>query len=120
MAQLGIGVVTMFAVTGCVSATNADPEYKTFVFDGAELNVDSHGTPTDLVQTDRTDIRVTRWFDTKAVGSVESGWELTGGTLSLVASCTGLALCDAKFQVEVPGGLRVLRDGRQTELTGNK
>ncbi|MEU4408893.1 hypothetical protein AB0F88_30625 [Streptosporangium sp. NPDC023963] len=106
-------------LTACsVNAKNATPEEKTFAFSGRTLNVKSHEIPTDLVATDREDVKVTRWFDTKAGSSKTLRWDLRGGVLDLEAGCTGLALCDARFRVEVPRGVKVLRDGRRTDLRG--
>ncbi|WP_050514953.1 hypothetical protein [Streptomyces rimosus] len=105
-------------LTGCsVDAKSAAPAVKTFPFTGRTLNVKTHEIPADLVATDRKDIKVTRWFDAKS-GTKTLRWELTGDTLDLQAGCTGLAICDARFKVEVPRGVAVLRDGAKTELDG--
>jgi hypothetical protein len=108
-------------LTACsVNAGNALPEEKTFAFSGKTLNVKSHEIPTDLVAGDRDDIKVTRWFDAKAGSSKTLRWDLKGDVLDLEAGCTGIALCDARFRVEVPRGVKVLRDGRRTDLRGGK
>ncbi|MFH8592774.1 hypothetical protein [Streptomyces rimosus] len=107
------------ALTGCsVDAKSAAPAVKTFPFAGRTLNVKTHEIPADLVATDRKDIKVTRWFDAKS-GSKRLRWELTGETLDLEAGCTGLAICDARFKVEVPRGVTVLREGAKTDLRGD-
>lgn len=106
------------ALTGCsVDAKSAEPAVKTFAFDGRTLDVKTHEIPADLVATDRKDIRVTRWFDAKS-GKKRLRWELKGDTLDLEAGCSGLAICDARFKVEVPRGVTVLRDGAKTDLRG--
>ncbi|MFH8407932.1 hypothetical protein ACH4FX_24510 [Streptomyces sp. NPDC018019] len=105
-------------MTGCsVDAKSAEPAVKTFPFTGRTLNVKTHEIPADLVATDRKDIRVTRWFDAKS-GTQRLRWELKGDTLDLEAGCTGLAICDARFKVEVPRDVAVLRDGAKTDLRG--
>ncbi|MFD7662862.1 hypothetical protein [Streptomyces sp. NPDC059788] len=113
-------VVPLAAIgmTGCsVDAKSAEPAVKTFPFEGRTLNVKSHEIPADLVATDRKDIKVTRWFDAKS-GKKTLRWELKGDTLDLQAGCRGLAICDARFEVEVPRGVAVLRDGAKTDLRG--
>ncbi|MFI0261935.1 hypothetical protein ACH4OW_23195 [Streptomyces sp. NPDC017056] len=106
------------ALTGCsVDAKSAEPAVKTFAFKGRTLDVKTHEIPVDLVATDRQDIRVTRWFDAKS-GEKHLRWELEGDTLDLEAGCSGLAICDARFKVEVPRGVTVLRDGAKTDLSG--
>ncbi|MFI9331731.1 hypothetical protein ACIGZJ_29840 [Kitasatospora sp. NPDC052868] len=109
---------SLAAVTGCASASDATPEERTFSYGGATLNVRSHEVSTDLVATDRQDIKVTRWFDARVLGSKETSWSLSGDNLDLQAGCTGIANCDARYRVEVPRNLTVLRDGRETDLKG--
>ncbi|MFJ6379619.1 hypothetical protein ACIQI7_06340 [Kitasatospora sp. NPDC092039] len=112
-------VAVFVSVGGCADAADAKPEDRTFGFAGKSLNVKAHGHPTDLVVADRADVKVTRWFDTGGkVGSVKESWTLTDGVLELRAGCSGLADCDARFRVEAPEGVAVLRDGRETELKG--
>ncbi|MEU7185254.1 hypothetical protein [Streptomyces sp. NPDC045470] len=111
---VGLGV----GVAGCsVDASQATPESKVFPFQGKSLDVRTHEIATDLVAVDRRDVKVTRWFDA-AAGSEHLSWELKGGVLDIDAGCSGLAICDAKFRVEVPEGVTVLRDGRKTGLRG--
>ncbi|UNO43939.1 hypothetical protein KGS77_15110 [Streptomyces sp. MST-110588] len=106
------------AATGCsVDAKNADPAVKTFAFSGRTLDVKTHEIPADLVAADRKDVKVTRWFEAKS-GSEHLRWELKDGTLDLEAGCSGIAICDARFKVEVPRGVTVLRDGEPTKLRG--
>ncbi|MER6949451.1 hypothetical protein ABT294_36110 [Nonomuraea sp. NPDC000554] len=113
-------VIMAGGLVGCsVSAKSAAPEEKAFPFSGQTLNVKSHDIPTDLVAADRHDIKVTRWFDHKPGSSTTLRWELRDETLDLEAGCTGLAFCDARFRVEVPRGVKVLRDGRATDLRGS-
>jgi hypothetical protein len=90
---------------------------QTFPVTDSTLNVESHGVPTDLVASDRSDIKVTRWFSARS-GAKDARWTLRGGTLDLVAHCGGFANCDARFEVEVPRGITVLRHGRPTDLRG--
>ncbi|MEU1286442.1 hypothetical protein [Kitasatospora sp. NPDC005856] len=114
-----LGVAALVSLTGCADAMDATPEDKTFEFAGRSLDVKSHGAPADLVAVDRKDVKVTRWFDTSGkVGSAKESWTLRDGVLELRAGCSGLANCDAKYRVEVPKGVAVLRDGRETELKG--
>ncbi|MFJ8022187.1 hypothetical protein [Streptomyces sp. NPDC096311] len=108
----------MAVVTGCANADDATPEKKTFSFDGKTLNVRSHGIPTDLVVSDRGDVRVTRWFDVQPGAKPHSSWKLTDGTLDLQAGCARFANCDVRFRVEVPKSVKVLRNGRATKLKG--
>lgn len=116
-----VATVLVGGLTACsVDAKSATPEEKTFAFGGETLDVKAHGIPTDLVAGDRKDVKVTRWFDTRAGSSKTLRWELKGDTLDLEAGCTGLALCDARFEVEVPRGVEVLRDGRKTDLRGQE
>lgn len=118
---LAAALLAVGALSACsVDAKNAAPQHKTFPLPGETLDVQAHGTPTDLVAADRKDIKVTRWFDAKAGSKKELRWRLDGHTLDLEAGCTGLALCDARFRVEVPRELAVLRDGRRTELRGER
>ena len=113
-------VVGLSGLTACASAKNATPETKTFPFSGGTLNIRSHGVPTDIVATDRTDVRVTRWFDAKWGADKHESWELDGKDLTLKAECEGLANCDVHFKVEVPKSVKVLRDGHDTDLKGIK
>ena len=108
----------LIALAGCATASEATPVTTTFPFDGTILDVRSHDVATDLVATDRDDVEVTRWFATKLATGVKADWSLTDRTLDLRADCTGIANCDARFRVEVPLGVRVLRDGQATELDG--
>ncbi|WP_406195644.1 hypothetical protein OH807_07905 [Kitasatospora sp. NBC_01560] len=78
-----------------------------------------HEVPTDLVATDRHDVKVIRWFTADVIGKQRSEWVLEGDTLTLEPSCSGFANCDARFRVEVPPHITVLRDGRATELKGS-
>lgn len=113
-------VAVLATVTGCASAKDAEPETKSFSFRGGTLDVRSHGIPTDLVATDRDDVQVTRWFDVGWGADDEATWELAEGTLDLQAKCSKLANCDVRFKVEVPKSLKVLRNGRTTDLKGAK
>ncbi|MFI0906814.1 hypothetical protein ACH4TE_25310 [Streptomyces sioyaensis] len=107
-------------LTGCsVDASQQKPESKSFRYAGTALKLTTHEVATELVAADRTDIKVTRWFDA-AAGSEHLTWTLKGDTLDIDAGCSGIALCDAKFKVEVPRGIAVTKDGRKTELTGKK
>ncbi|MFC9240880.1 hypothetical protein ACFTZK_31145 [Streptomyces decoyicus] len=111
-------VAAALGLTGCsVDATKATPESKSFPYTGTSLKLTTHEVATDLVATDRKDIKVTRWFDA-AAGSERLTWTLKGDTLDIDAGCTGIALCDARFKVEVPKGIAVTRDGERTALTG--
>ncbi|GAA3487224.1 hypothetical protein [Streptomyces cremeus] len=107
------------ALTGCAAAKDAEPEVKTFPVPGGSLNVKAHGSPADLVATDREDIQVTRWFDTGWGTDPKSSGKLKDGVLELVAACDGFAHCDVRFRIEVPEDLKVLRDGRPTDLKGS-
>ncbi|MFE0189361.1 hypothetical protein [Streptomyces sp. NPDC059008] len=110
--------VVALGLTGCsVEASQAKPESKSFPYRGTSLKVKTHEVATDLVAADRKDIKVTRWFDT-AAGTVHLKWTLKGDTLDIDAGCTGLALCDARFRVEVPKGVAVTKDGHKTRLDG--
>jgi hypothetical protein len=98
-------------LTGCdVDASSATPESETFVYDGDSLKLMTNEVATKVIRTNRDDIKVTRWFDSKA-GSKRLVWELEGDTLEIDAGCSGLAICDAKFEVEIPEGLAVVKDG---------
>jgi hypothetical protein len=48
----------------------------------------------------------------------EASWELAKGALDLRATCSKLANCDVRFRVEVPRSVKVLRNGRVTDLKG--
>ncbi|MFI2237561.1 hypothetical protein [Streptomyces chrestomyceticus] len=119
---LGLGLVVALGLglTGCsVDASTAAPESKVFPFHGKTLDVRTHEVATDLVAVDREDVKVTRWFDS-AAGSEHLSWELKGGVLDIDAGCSGFAICDAKFKVEVPKGVAVLRDGRKSGIRGER
>ena len=105
-------------VAGCASTETATPDTTTFPYSGTTLDVQSHDTATDLVATDRDDIRVTRWFDSRFATGVRQVWQIEEDVLTLRADCTGFANCDARFRVEVPGDITVLRDGEPTDLVG--
>ncbi|WP_218004631.1 hypothetical protein [Microtetraspora niveoalba] len=105
------------ALAGCADASKATPQSTTFTFSGTTLDVRAHEVPTDLVAADRDDIKVTLWFDARGTNPTSS-WSLAGKTLNLRAGCNGWADCAAKFRVEVPRHVRVLRDGRKTKLVG--
>ncbi|OKJ09113.1 hypothetical protein [Kitasatospora sp. CB01950] len=118
-ALLALAVAALLPLTGCADASEAKPEEQTFAFSGTTLDVKAHGNPTDLIPADRTDVKVTRWFDTGAqVGGKKLSWTLDDGVLDLHAGCTGLADCEARFRVEVPRNVAVTRDGRATDLKG--
>ncbi|MFE6868236.1 hypothetical protein ACFVFS_16930 [Kitasatospora sp. NPDC057692] len=107
------------AVTGCAKAADAKPESTVFGYRGSTLNVVArHHVPADLVAADRQDVKVTRWFKADGIGRERTGWTLEGDTLTLEASCSGFANCDARFRVEVPTHMAVQRDGRATDLKG--
>jgi hypothetical protein len=108
----------LVVLAGCATASEATPVTTTFPFNGAILDVRSHDAATDLVASDRDDVKVTRWFATKLATGVKASWSLTDRTLDLRADCTGIANCDTRFRVEVPLGVRVLRDGQATKLDG--
>jgi hypothetical protein len=122
-ARLKLLVVLMAAtaavagLAGCASVGDAKPESTTFKFTSSTLDVRSHETGTDLVTADRSDVQLTRWFFSEHATGVKLSWSLRGNVLDLQASCSGFANCDAKFRVEVPRGVRVLRDGEPTKLT---
>lgn len=117
--RLGLVVALGLGVAGCsVDASTAAPESKVFPFRGTTLDVRTHEVAADLVAVDREDVKVTRWFDA-AAGSEHLSWELKGGVLDIDAGCSGFAICDAKFRVEVPKGVTVLRDGRKSGLRGD-
>ncbi|MGW3228011.1 hypothetical protein [Kitasatospora sp. NPDC001095] len=116
---LALAVAALVPLAGCADAMDATPEDRTFAFAGTSLNVKAHGAPADLVAADRQDVKVTRWFDTSGkVGTAKESWTLLDGVLELRAGCSGLANCDTKYRVEVPKGVAVLRDGRETDLKG--
>ncbi|SED77846.1 hypothetical protein [Ruania alba] len=97
-------------LVGCTTeASNADPEIKTFPYSGETLILKTNEVATDVVATDREDIQVTRWFEHTA-GFERLTWELNGDTLEIDAGCHGIAICDARFEVEVPQDLNVERD----------
>ncbi|NDL60547.1 hypothetical protein [Phytoactinopolyspora mesophila] len=104
-------LATTMSLTGCdVDASSATPESKTFAYEGDSLKLMTNEVATKVIRTDRDDIKVTRWFDSRA-GSQRLVWELEGDILEIDAGCSGLAICDAKFEVEIPEGLAVIKDG---------
>ncbi|WP_028923023.1 hypothetical protein [Pseudonocardia acaciae] len=107
--------VILLGLTGCAAYQNATPEETTFPLTGTTLNVKAHDVPTDLIPVDRKDVKVIRRFDVKS-GNREASWELKDGVLDLVAQCTGFGNCDARYEVQVPRGVKVLRDGKPTDL----
>ena len=113
-----VALTSLAAVTGCADATDATPETQSFSDAGSTLDVRAHGIPTDLVATDRKDVKVTRWFDVGTGAKPHSSWELKGRTLDLKAGCDRFANCDVRFRVEVPKSMKVLRNGRATHLKG--
>ncbi|WP_432146944.1 hypothetical protein [Streptomyces sp. bgisy084] len=116
----GVVLAAGIGLTGCASAEDAKPETKNFSFGGRTLNVRSHDIPTDLVAAERKDVKVTRWFDVGMGADEESSWSLKKGILDLQAKCSKIANCDVRFRVEVPKSLKVLRNGRATDLKGAK
>ncbi|MFI5526281.1 hypothetical protein [Streptomyces platensis] len=116
----GVVLAAAIGLTGCATAKDAKPETTNFPVDGKTLNVKSHGIPTDLVASDRKDVKVTRWFDVGMGADEESSWSLKEGILDLQATCSKIANCDVRFRVEVPTYLNVLRNGRATDLKGAK
>ncbi|MEU5210310.1 hypothetical protein [Streptomyces sp. NPDC020742] len=106
-----VAAAAFLGLTGCtVDAATAKPESKTFAYAGRSLKLTTHEVATKVVAADRKDIKVTRWFDA-AAGSEHLTWVLKGDTLDIDAGCSGIALCDAKFTVEVPRGIAVRKDG---------
>ncbi|GHG48956.1 hypothetical protein [Streptomyces glebosus] len=116
----GVILAAGIGLTGCANVEEAKPETKTFPFDGKTLNVTSHDIPTDLVAAEREDVKVTRWFDVGIGADEETSWSLKKGILDLQAACSKIANCDVRFRVEVPKSLKVLRNGRATDLKGAK
>ncbi len=115
---MAAAAVAALGLTGrSVDATKATPESKSFPYTGTSLKLTTHEVATDLVATDRKDIKVTRWFD-PAAGSERLTWTLQGDILDIDAGRTGIALCDARFKVELPKGTAVTRDGERAALTG--
>ncbi|MEW1659821.1 hypothetical protein [Streptomyces sp. NPDC093707] len=111
LAAAAAAVVAVCGLTGCsVDASKVKPVSKTFAYAGKSLNVTTHEVATKIVAADRKDIKVTRWFDA-AAGTEHLTWVLRGDTLDIDAGCSGIALCDAKFKVEVPKGVAVSKDG---------
>ncbi|MGP8300112.1 hypothetical protein [Streptomyces inhibens] len=111
-------VAATLGLSGCsVDASKAKPESKSFTYSGKSLKVTTHEVATKVVAADRKDIKVTRWFDS-AAGTEHLKWTLKGDTLDIDAGCSGIAICDAKFKVEVPKGIAVTKDGEKTDLTG--
>lgn len=103
-------------LTGCsADASAAEPETKTFSYEGERLMLETHEVATKVIAADREDIKVTRWFD-YAAGIKTLTWELNGDTLELDAGCIGIAICDARFEVEVPRDLEVESDGQTLDL----
>lgn len=97
-------------LVGCTTeASNANPETATFLYSGDTLILKTNEVATDVVATDREDIQVTRWFEHTA-GFERLKWEIDGDTLEIDAGCHGIAICDARFEVEVPQDLHVERD----------
>ncbi|WP_166350970.1 hypothetical protein [Phytoactinopolyspora limicola] len=108
-------LATTLSIVGCgVDASSADPESKTFSYSGDTLHLDTNEVATKVIVTDRDDIKVTRWFDSRA-GNQRLVWELEGDALEIDAGCSGIAICDAKFEVEIPKGLTVVKDGVELE-----
>ncbi|MGW1378010.1 hypothetical protein ACWD6P_27570 [Streptomyces sp. NPDC002446] len=106
-------VAAALGLTGCsVDASKAKPESKTFAYAGKALRLTTHEVATKVVAADRADIKVTRWFDA-AAGSEHLTWVLKGDTLDIDAGCSGIAICDARFEVEVPKGVAVTKDGER-------
>ena len=102
--------VVSLGLVGCTTeASNAEPEIKTFPYSGETLILKTNEVATDVIATDRTDIQVTRWFEHTA-GFQRLKWELDGNTLEIDAGCHGIAICDARFEVEVPQDLQVERE----------
>ncbi|QHC25454.1 hypothetical protein [Streptomyces sp. GS7] len=113
-----LAAAAVLPATACsVDAAKATPVTKTFPYTGRTLKLTTHEVATRLIATDRHDVKVTRWFDA-AAGTEHLTWVLKGDTLDIDAGCSGIALCDARFQVEVPRGIAVTKDGRPTSLTG--
>ncbi|GAA0359379.1 hypothetical protein [Bacillus horti] len=108
----------LLLLTSCASYLNAEPEQKLFKFDGKTLNVVQNDIPTDLFVEDRPDVKVVRRIDVKN-GTLDADWTLENGTLNLQATCYGLANCDARFEVYVPHGVKVFRNGNPTQINGD-
>ena len=117
-ALTAVAAVSLLSGCGWPDTARAEPDTTTLPFDGDVLDVVAEGTRTDLVPTDRTDVRVTRWIDAWGDPGVTSTWSLEEGTLRLENSCSGVCVYEDRFRVEVPTGVRVLRDGEPTDLTG--
>ncbi|BCK59122.1 hypothetical protein [Nocardia wallacei] len=117
LAACTIALTAVTLLPGCASHLEATPEVRIFPFAGSTLDVESHDVPTDLVVSNRGDIKVTRWFSARS-GAKEQSWTLENGRLDLVARCGGFANCDARFEVEVPPTITVLRSGKPTNLRG--
>jgi hypothetical protein len=119
-AVVGLAAGALGLLTGCSwpQADDAEPETTTFSFDGDVLDVVANDTPTDLIAADRDDVQVTRWVAFRFSPDVTSTWSLEDDTLNLKNTCSGVCIFDDRFEVEVPEGITVLRDGEPTDLTG--
>ena len=105
--------IVWLGLAGCTTeASNAEPETKTFSYAGKTLFLETNGVATNVVVSDRDDIQVTRWFE-RTAGFEQLMWELKGDTLEIDAGCHGIAICDARFEVEVPHDLHVELNGRR-------
>ncbi|GGU43361.1 hypothetical protein GCM10010211_03460 [Streptomyces albospinus] len=117
-ALVALAAAAVLPLTACsVDAAKATPVTKTFPYTGRTLKLTTHEVATELIAGDRHDIKVTRWF-AAAAGTEHLRWVLKGDTLDIDAGCSGLALCDARFRVEVPRGTAVIKDGRPVSPTG--
>ena len=113
---LTVGVL----VTGCTTEPleEVKPHNAAFSFAGDTLDVRQHGIPTDLVVGVRDDVLVS--YRVSAAGGKPRDPELSlaGGVLQLGDPCPPLVFCDARYRVEIPEGITVLRDGEPTDIKG--
>ncbi|HEX5566843.1 MAG TPA: DUF4097 family beta strand repeat-containing protein [Streptomyces sp.] len=123
LSAAALAVVVAVGAAGCADADAAPPEQRRFEIGGGgagdrTLTIDIDDSPLVLVAADRTDVRVTRWFDGIAYGgSTGARWSMEDGTLTLRPVCRGAASCDIRHRVEVPRDIAVRVAGDNGAVT---
>lgn len=117
------GVVTVLVAAlgacGADAGEDSDPEQRSFALQGRTLTVDSDDSALELVPADVDDVRVTRWFEGRAVvGSAAVSWGMEDDRLELRTKCRGvITSCSARHRIEVPRGVAVTVKGEDGSVT---
>ena len=114
-------IFPIVTATGCTNEPleDVDPVEQTLEFSGDTVDVRQQGMPVELASSDREDVSVSYRVSPVSGTPSQPVFEITDGVLELRDPCPPMVFCDVRFEVEVPEGVTVLRDGEPTDITGD-